>query len=84
MSSKDNTSTKEYNMSEVILKFKKPEEQYELDMALNGDLYHTIIFNLDNKCRGWVKHGHSFKSIEEALWAVRDEISESGFWTKEY
>ena len=54
-----------------MLVFKLPENQEEHLLVANGARYHSALWRIDQQCRSWLKHGHSFRSAEEALEAVR-------------
>jgi hypothetical protein len=58
-----------------LLVFKLPENQEEHLLAVNGGRYHAAVWHIDEQCRSWLKHGHSFQSAEEALEAVRRLIA---------
>lgn len=59
-----------------MLVFKLPENEEEHLLAVNGARYHSALWNIDQQCRSWLKHGHSFESAEQALEAVRRLIVE--------
>lgn len=60
----------------AILVFKLPENEEEHRLAVNGGRYHSALWHVDQQCRSWVKHGHSFRGVEEALAAVRQLIAD--------
>jgi hypothetical protein len=59
-----------------MLVFKLPENEEEHRVAVNGGRYHSALWHVDQQCRSWMKYGHSFQSVEEALTAVRRLIAE--------
>jgi hypothetical protein len=59
-----------------MLVFRLPENEEEHRLAVNGGRYHATLWHIDEQCRSWLKHGHSFKSAGEALEAVRRLIVE--------
>ena len=59
----------------ATLEFNLPEEECEHNDAINGQTWHCIVQSIDEHCRSWLKHGHSFKTADEAIQAVRDIIS---------
>lgn len=58
----------------AILEFNLPEETIEHLLALHGADYSIVCQELDERLRGWLKYGHEFKTIEEALESVRNEL----------
>jgi len=60
----------------ATLEFNLPEEKYEYKSALQGADLRLTVFNLDNMLRGFLKHGHSFNSADEALEAIRASLRE--------
>lgn len=50
-------------MGKVIIEFDSVEEQYDINMALNGYKYSVILHQLDNDLRSITKHG-IYKNIE--------------------
>ena len=61
----------------AILEFNLPEETTEHLLAIHGVDFNSVCWELDECLRGWLKHGHEFKTIEEALEAVRNELIKS-------
>ena len=60
----------------ALLVFKLPENQEEYFLAVNGGRYHAALWQIDQQCRSWLKHAHSFQTAEEALEAVRSLIAD--------
>lgn len=58
----------------ATLEFDLPEDHHEHLLAIHGVNLHGALWNLDQQLRTWVKHGHKFKSTEEALEYVRHEL----------
>jgi hypothetical protein len=44
-------------MPKAILEFQLPEEETEHEDALNGTLWRSVVADLDNTLRSWIKHG---------------------------
>lgn len=61
-------------MSKAILEFSLPEEENEHLLAVHGLDFALVVFDLDQLLRGWVKYGHQFESISEALEKARESI----------
>ena len=60
---------------QTVIKFNLPEEKPEFNSAINGSLFQSVLFELANHhIRGFLKHGHEFKTIEGALEWVREYI----------
>jgi hypothetical protein len=77
-------------MPKAILEFQLPEEQEAHEDALNGTLWHSVVGDLDDILRSWIKHGlPEGRTIETSLgrehpeapdeWmqAVRDALREA-------
>ena len=60
----------------AILEFQLPEERVEHQLALDGGKWMSVMSNLDEKLRSWNKHGHEFKTADEALEAARLHLHE--------
>ena len=56
------------------LEFDLPEERDEAMDAVHASVWHSILLDLDERCRGKIKHGNKFKTPDGALQAVRDYI----------
>lgn len=61
-------------MPKAKLEFNLPEESYEYKNAVNGSTWHGIVYEVDMFMRNSLKHGHTFKSADEALEAVREKL----------
>lgn len=55
----------------ATLEYNLPEEQDLYIGACQGVNIKNVVCDLDNEMRNWLKHGHSFKSADEALENVR-------------
>ena len=59
----------------ATLEFNLPEERQEHMMAvLVGEMY-QVLWEIDQQCRSWLKHGHEI-SAEQVMEWVRAEVSE--------
>ena len=61
-------------MPKVTIEFNTPEEAPELHDHMHGQHYCVALCNIDNHLRACLKHGHSYKDVEEALEGVREMI----------
>lgn len=64
-------------MPKVILKYSLPEEQDDFTLASKGKDFWACLWDLDQECRNYLKHGYKFKTPAEVLEWVRKFISES-------
>lgn len=55
----------------ATLKFTLPEESAEHKMAIHGPRYAAALQTLDAHLRGCLKHGHEYKSADDAIEAIR-------------
>jgi len=58
----------------ATLEYNLPEEQDLYIGACQGVNIKNVVCDLDNEMRNWLKHGHSFKSADEALEKVRQML----------
>ena len=61
-------------MPKAKLEFNLPEEEQDFKLASRGGEYFSVIWEALNDIRNYLKHGHSFKTIEEALENVRETL----------
>jgi hypothetical protein len=60
----------------ATLEFTLPKETVEHQWAVNAPKMAGCISETDEKLRSWLKHGHTFKSADDALEAVREMFDE--------
>ncbi len=58
----------------ATLEYNLPEEQDLYIGACQGVNIKNVMRDIDNEMRNWLKHGHSFKSADEALEKVRQML----------
>ena len=58
----------------ATLEYNLPEEQDLYISACQGVNIKNVVCDIDNAMRNWLKHGHSFKSADEALEKVRQML----------
>jgi hypothetical protein len=58
----------------ATLEYNLPEEQDLYIGACQGVNIKSVVRDIDNEMRNWLKHGHSFKSADEALEKVRQML----------
>jgi hypothetical protein len=63
--------TKGFLMPKLTIEFNLPEEQDEYELAHNASKMYDTLFGFSEDLRMWLKHGHEFKTADEALEAVR-------------
>lgn len=61
----------------VILEFNLPEEEQDLLLVQRGRDYFCVIWETLQDIRGYLKHGHNFKNIDEALERIEDKLLEA-------
>jgi len=63
-------------MSEAILKFNLPEEQYDFEQAINAGKYRTVLWDLDQFLRSKTKYASDDATEEQiaAYYELRDEL----------
>lgn len=61
-------------MPKISMEYTLPEETNELKLAQRGSDYYCIIWGVLQEIRGYLKHGHKFETIEEALEDIRESL----------
>lgn len=59
-------------MPHVILRFRLPDEQVELNAAMQGREAKGAIWSVDQYCRGILKHGEPSDEVRKHLEWIRD------------
>ena len=60
----------------ATLTFDLPEEADAHDDAINGTIWKGLAGDIDEQCRSWLKHGHSFTKPAEPIEYIRRMILE--------
>lgn len=58
----------------ATLEFNLPEEAHEFKVASNAANLEIAIVHIREQIRRWQKHGHEFKTPDEALEGVRNVL----------
>lgn len=58
----------------ATLKFTLPEEAEDFRLANQGGRFNATLHDIIANIRNWRKHGHTFKTADEALDAVWDML----------
>ena len=66
-------------MPKAKLEFNLPEENSDFLLAQRGSAFFSKFWELSQKIRSYLKYGHSFKTPDEVLEWVRDNIPYSLF-----
>jgi hypothetical protein len=63
-------------MPEAILKFNLPEEQSEFDITSNAGKYYSVLWDLDQYLRNFVKYPSDREDpiLTDTIAKVRDEL----------
>lgn len=61
----------------ATLLFNLPEERCEHLVAVHAMDFALTCYEVDNKISGWLHHDHNFKTVDEALEAIRKELRDS-------
>ena len=64
-------------MPVATLKFNLPEEKSEYNLANKAGEYYCALWEIEQHCRSVLKHGHSYKTIEDLAEAIRNMIPDS-------
>jgi len=60
----------------AILIFNLPKDLHEFQLANEAANWHSVVWEINEKLRGYLKYGHAFKSAEEALQEIRSQLNE--------
>ena len=58
----------------ATLEFNLPEETTEHYNAVHGHEFAAALWELDQQFRSWLKHGHTFESVDQTIEFIRDEL----------
>jgi hypothetical protein len=61
----------------INLEFNLPEETNECKRAVQGLNLCSVLTEVDNQLRDWLKHGHNFATATEALEATRNYLTQA-------
>lgn len=61
-------------MPKCYLEFDLETEESELKMALNGTKWALVSWDIDQLLRQYLKYGHEFKSANDAIETIREEL----------
>ena len=61
-------------MPKATLSFDLPEEQAEFTAAIEGQAARSLIWDIDQHCRGLIKHGDLPEELDRHLQEIRDMI----------
>lgn len=64
-------------MPHVILRFRLPDEQTEFDCARQGSEAKALLWDIDQYCRGILKHGSPSEETRRHLEHIRTLIHET-------
>ena len=64
-------------MSKVIMEFILPDDSNDLKLAQRGNEYFCVIYDTLQEIRRYLKYGHSFQTIDEALETIREKLYEA-------
>lgn len=65
-------------MPHVILRFRLPDEQVELNAAMQGADAKATIWAVDQYCRNVLKHGDPSDEVRKHLEWIRETLRERG------
>lgn len=63
-------------MPHVIIRFRLPDEQAQLDASLQGRDAKSTIWDVDQYCRNIIKHGEPSEETARHLERIRDMLRE--------
>ena len=66
----------ESGMPHVIIRFRLPDEQPELTAAMQGADAKSVLWQVDQYCRGLLKHGSLSAESRQSLEEIREMLRE--------
>lgn len=72
----------EENTSKIIISLDYETQKNEASKIMNVDSFLCKLHEIDEECRRFIKYGHNFQNIEDALEYVRELIHQDGDITK--
>ena len=63
-------------MPHVIIRYRLPDEQAEFNAAMQGADAKSVIWQVDQYCRGLLKHGSLSAESTQALEEIREMLRE--------
>lgn len=64
-------------MPHAILRYRLPDEQVEFDAARQGSEAKAVLWDIDQYCRGILKHGSPSEETREHLEHIRQLVYET-------
>lgn len=61
-------------MPKATLTFNLPEEEPEYKTVVNASKLFSCLWDIDQQTRSYLKHGHPFKTADEAIENIREMI----------
>ena len=58
----------------AIIEFNLPEDNSDYVLCNNARKYFSCLYNIDQKMRAYLKHGHNFKDADEVMEEIRSDI----------
>ena len=62
---------------QVVVKFTLPQDREWFEACYYGTDWRSVVEEIDEQTRSWLKYGHNFKDADEALEAVSDLLHEA-------
>jgi hypothetical protein len=63
-------------MPHVILRYRLPDEQHELNAAMQGREAKAALWAVDQHCRSMLKHGEPSEETRQQLEQIREMLRE--------
>ena len=61
----------------AVLIFDLPGEQEDFNHAVNGLNWALAVWDIDQQLRNWLKYGHDFEDVGDALEKVREFVHQT-------
>lgn len=61
-------------MTKVVIEFNLPDDQTDFDAAIHGREALTVLWEIDERCRGLLKHGEPTEEQAKLAEEIREMI----------
>ena len=58
----------------VVMEFNIPEDNNDYILCNNARKYFSCLWDIDQKMRTYLKHGHKYASVEDLMEEIRSDI----------
>ena len=60
----------------ATIEFNLPEDNCDHIVAVHAMDFALVCYDIDNALREWLKYGHEFKTVDDAVETMREKLSD--------